>query len=514
MPTDNTQSRESAARHRWIALAVVTLAAFLDNLDANAVTVVLPDIQKDLGAAFGTAQWTLAGYTLAYALFLITGGRLGDIYGRKRLFLTGVAGFTAASVVCALATSGEMLVTGRFGQGFMAALMVPQAVSVIITMFKQSEWPSAFAVMGIALSVGSVGGPLLGGLLAEWDVAGLGWRALFWVNVPLGVAAIAIAARFMPETRSETPLRLDLLGVLLLTTASLGLMFPLVQGREQGWPAWMLLLVAFALVVLAVFVVQQRRRHAKDGAALVPPTLFKYRSATVGLPLTLLCYAGVASFFLVLTFHLQMGLGWPVLKTALVLAAWPVGIIATFQIAWRFSTGRGHDFVRGGALLLALGAGGVIWTVLAGGGDVNWVPLAASELVMGFGLGLTAPVLTAVVLGDVPPQDAGVGSGVLNAAIQFGSAAGVAGVGAVYFSQFTEATARADYAGKTASALAVNVGLFVLTAVLATFLKTATAAKPQETPAAADPAPAPAAAPDGPAPEAAQAGKPAAALTT
>lgn len=237
MPTAKNEDKEPVVRNRWIALAVVTLASFLDNLDANAVTVVLPDIQKDLGAVFGTAQWTLAGYTLAYALFLITGGRLGDIYGRKRLFLIGVTGFTATSVVCAVATNAEVLVAGRFGQGFMAALMVPQAVSVIITMFKQEEWPSAFAVMGIALSVGSVGGPLLGGLLAEWDVFGLGWRALFLVNVPLGVAALAIAAKFMPETRSETPLRLDIVGVLLLTTASSASCTRWCRGAKRAGPA-------------------------------------------------------------------------------------------------------------------------------------------------------------------------------------------------------------------------------------------------------------------------------------
>lgn len=222
--------------------------------------------------------------------------------------------------------------------------------------------------------------------------------------------------------------------------------------------------------MLGAFVAHQRRRQSRDGAALIPPTLFKYRSAKVGLPLTVLCYGGVASFFLVLTFHLQFGLGWSVLKTALVLAAWPVGIIATFQIAWRFSGGRGRDFVRLGALLMAAGAGGVIWTVTSGGSDLNWVALAAAELVMGFGLGLTAPVLTAVVLGDVPPQDAGVGSGVLNAAIQFGSAAGVAGVGAVYFSRVGSETPSGDFPSATASTLAVNVGLFVLAAVLGSFL--------------------------------------------
>ncbi|MFE1327351.1 MFS transporter [Streptomyces sp. NPDC058741] len=461
--------------HRWLALAVVTLASFLDNLDANAVTVVLPAIQKDLGAGFATAQWTLAGYALAYALFLITGGRLGDIYGRKRLFMTGVAGFTAASAVCGVAGAPEVLVAGRFAQGFMAALMVPQAVSVVVTMFHRDEWARAFAVLGAALSIGSVGGPLLGGTLTDLDVLGLGWRAIFLINVPLGLIALVMAARSMPESRSEQPPRLDLTGVVLLTAASLGVMYPLIQGREAGWPAWMLVLVGAGAATFAVFVRQQGVRHRRDGSALVPPTLFRHRSTRVGLTVTLLVFSGVASFFLVLTYHLQTGLGWPVLKTALVTAAWPVGITATFQIAWKHGAGRRRACVAAGSLLMG---GGALWTLLAiwaaGDGQLAWPQLAAAELVMGCGMGLTTPVLTAVVLEDVPADDAGAGSGVLNAAIQFSSAAGVAVIAGLYFGQLGGGAGRHTGAGHsatvTAAVLWCNVAVFLLTTALSSLL--------------------------------------------
>ncbi|MFJ5688123.1 MFS transporter [Streptomyces sp. NPDC093099] len=479
------------APHRWIALVVVTLASFLDNLDANAVTVVLPTIQRDLGAGFTAAQWTLAGYALAYALFLITGGRLGDIYGRKRLFMSGVAGFTVASIVCGTAMVPEVLVAGRFAQGFMAALMVPQAVSVIVTMFHRDEWARAFAVLGAALSLGSVGGPLFGGMLTELDILGLGWRAIFLINVPLGLLALVLAARSMPESRSDEALRLDIVGVVLLTTASLGILYPLIQGREQGWPGWMFVLMGAAAVVLVLFAAQQRRRHRRDGSALIPPTLFKHRSTVVGLTVTLLVFSGVASFFLVLTYHLQTGLGWSIVKTALVTAAWPVGITATFQIAWKFGTGRGRLCVRVGSLLMACGA---LWTLLAvwsaGSGELSWLQLAGAELVMGCGMGLTTPVLTAVVLGDVPPQDAGAGSGVLNAAIQFSTAAGVAILGALYFAG-VEGGAGASagtghFSSVTSSVLWCNVGVFVLTTVLSSFLPGSSATEDSDAAAPSD----------------------------
>jgi MFS family permease len=330
-------------------------------------------------------------------------------------------------------------------------------------------------VLGAALSIGSVGGPLLGGTLTELDVLGLGWRAIFLINVPLGLIALAMAARSMPESRSEQPPRLDLIGVVLLTAASVGVMYPLIQGREAGWPTWMLVLAGAGAVVFAVFVRQQGLRHRRDGSALVPPTLFRHRTTRVGLTVTLLVFSGVASFFLVLTYHLQTGLGWPVLKTALVTAAWPVGITATFQIAWKHGAGRRRMCVAAGSLLMGSGA---LWTLLAiwaaGDGQLAWPQLAAAELVMGCGMGLTTPVLTAVVLEEVPADDAGAGSGVLNAAIQFSSAAGVAVIGGLYFRQLEtgggQHAGTGHFATVTAAVLGCNVAVFLLTTALSSLL--------------------------------------------
>ncbi|MFJ9034002.1 MFS transporter [Streptomyces sp. NPDC102274] len=463
-------------RGRWVALGVLGIASFLDGLDANIVTVALPSIQRDMDIGFTTAQWTMAGYALAFSMFLITGGRLGDILGAKRVFLTGVALFTVASVLCGLAVSPAMLVAGRFAQGLMAALMLPQVMAIIVRTFDRKEWALAAGLVGALLSVGSIGGPLLGGLLSDLDLMGLGWRTVFFINVPIGILALLIGSRTLPSFRAGERPRLDLPGVLLLTAASLGLMFPLVQGREQGWPAWMFVLMAAAVPLLIVFVVHQRRRQALDGSALVPPALFRQRSFSAGLVVTLLAFTGVSSFSFVLTYHLQFGLGWSALDTALALAAWPLGVVLTFQFGWRFGPTHGRLFVAGGAILMALGVLATIGAVHAKGAELTWPYVAATALLMGLGMGLSTPILATSVLGDLPAEDAGTGSGVVNATTQFGSAVGIAVVGAVFFglvgTDTTGSTAvrAADFSSGVALTLWYNVAAFLLTAALAPLL--------------------------------------------
>ncbi|MFD8824715.1 MFS transporter [Streptomyces sp. NPDC059605] len=460
------------SRRKWIALAVVLLAAFLDNVDSTIVTVALPSIQEDLGADYATAQWTLAGYALAFAVFLITGGRLGDIFGRKKLFITGVVGFTLASVVCGVAATPGVLVGGRLAQGIMAALMVPQVMSVIMTTFDQKEWVVAFSMMGAVLGLGGVSGPLLGGVLTDLDVMGLGWRAVFLINIPFGVIAVALALWCLPESKSEQASRLDVPGVALITVAALGLMFPLVQGREQGWPAWMFVMMGAALLLLVPFALYQRRRHEKDGSALIPPTLFKHRSFTAGVFVVMLAFSGITSFFLVLTYQMQLGLGWSAIRTALVTVAFPIGITATFQIAWRKGTANGRAFVALGTSIMAIGTLLMILLTHTQGQDLTWYQVAGAELVVGLGMGLCSPILTNVVLGDVPPQDAGAGSGVVNALIQFGTATGIAVVGVIFFSlSGSGGGSRAErFSDATAVTLWYNVGVFALVALLSPLL--------------------------------------------
>ncbi|HEU5471992.1 MAG TPA: MFS transporter [Actinophytocola sp.] len=450
-------------RNRMVALGVLGLAGFLDGLDANIVTVALPSIQRDLGVGFATAQWTLTGYALTFAMFLITGGRLGDVFGAKRMFLTGVALFTVASVVAGLAGSPAQLVAGRVAQGLMAALMLPQVMAFVVRMFDRRELPLAAAVVGGMLSVGSVGGPLLGGLLTDLDLLGLGWRAVFFVNLPIGVLALVLGARLLPALRGESAPRLDLTGMLLLSAAALALLYPLMQGREQGWPVWMFALLAAAGPLLAGFVAHQRLRGS---SALVPLSLFRRRSFSAGLAVALFAFIGATSYTFVLTYHLQFGLGWPAGRTALAIAACPLGIVAMFQVAYRFGGGRERRFVAGGALLVALAVLGTILAVRLRGPDLDWVEVAAANLLVGVGMGLLTPILATCVLGGLPAGDAGAGSGVVNATTQLGSAIGIAGAGAILFALIGSA----DFGAAVSATLWFNVAAFLLTAALTPLL--------------------------------------------
>src|ERR1700689_3497369 len=221
---------EGADPRRWLTLVILLLAAFMNLLDVSIVNIAIPSIQRDLHASYADVQWALAGYTLAYALVLITGGRLGDILGRKRLFLAGVIGFTVLSALCGAAQSPGMLIACRVVQGAMGAIMIPQVLSVIQVIFPPAERIKALAGFGITAGLGTVSGPLLGGLLIQHNLFGLGWRPIFLINVPVGIIAIAASAVLVGESRAARRPRLDPGGVLLITAALLLLLYPLVQG--------------------------------------------------------------------------------------------------------------------------------------------------------------------------------------------------------------------------------------------------------------------------------------------
>ncbi|TDD23129.1 MFS transporter [Nonomuraea diastatica] len=324
-------------------------------------------------------------------------------------------------------------------------------------MFEPHERARAFAALGAVLSAGSVSGPLLGGLLTEYNLAGLGWRAIFLINVPVGVVTFWLARRVVPGTRSPHRPRLDLVGALLVGLIASGVMYPLVQGREDGWPGWMFAVMAGAVLAVPGFAAHQRWRHRLDGSALVPPALFAHRSFVAGLVVALLVFSGVTSFFLMLTYHLQSGLGWPPLHVALVTLAWPVGIIATTRFALR-RTGRG--LVGAGAAVMAAGVLLMIISVTVLGAELSWPHVVAAELVIGLGMGLCVPILAAVALGEVPTGDAGAGSGVVNTAIQLGTALGIAVVGMIFFS-----SAGGGFGAATATTLWCNAAFFCAAAL-------------------------------------------------
>jgi EmrB/QacA subfamily drug resistance transporter len=431
--TEPGRAPGGADPRRWVALAVVLTAGFMQLVDISIVNVAIPSIQRDLDATYAEIQWVLAGYQLAFAVMLITGGRLGDIFGRKRLFMAGMAGFTLASALCGLAQSPGMLIGSRVLQGLMGAVMFPQILSVIQVTFPARERATAFGLFGATIGLATITGPLVGGLLIDADLMGLGWRPIFLVNVPIGVAALAVASRYLVESRAPRALRLDPGGVAIVTAGLLLLVYPLVQGRELDWPLWTFLSMAAAVPVLAGFAVYERRKKALDGSPLVDPDLFRERGFVAGLAVAGIFFMGIPAFFLTFSLWLQIGLGFTALHSGLTGIPFAVGSALASTASVRLAPSLGRRILSAGCLLLVAGMAGLIWTVGRYDGAVHSWQLLPALLVCGLGLGSVVAPLVNVVLAGIRGQDAGAASGVLSTVQQVGGAVGVAVIGVVFF---------------------------------------------------------------------------------
>ena len=461
---------QEADPRRWIALFVVLTAAFMVLLDISIVNVAIPSIQRSLDASFGEVQLVLAGYQLAYAVVLITGGRLGDIYGRKRLFMIGMTGFITASALCGLAQSPTMLIASRVFQGLMAALMYPQVLSVIQVSFPPRERGAAFGTFGATIGIATIAGPLVGGLIIGNGIGGTAWRWIFLVNVPIGVASLVAALLLLHESRAPRAKRLDLVGVAIVS-AGLGLLtYPLVEGRDAGWPAWTFVALALALPVLAGFVIFERRRQ--DRSPLMELSLFRHRPFTVGVLVSGLFFSAIPSFFLTLSLTLQIGLGFGALRAGLTTMPFAIGSAAASVSSSRLAPRLGRSILQLGALLLIAGLAGVILTLHVRGTALGGIELVPALLVCGLGLGLVIAPLINIVLAGVDPRDAGSASGVVTTIQQVGGAIGVAVVGVIFFGLLGSRadTVSASYNAALAERLtAAGVGPAALPAAVAGF---------------------------------------------
>jgi MFS family permease len=454
------EGRDSNDRRRWLALVVVLIAGFMDLLDVTIVNVAVPSILLELKASYAQVEWVVTGYVLGFAAVLITGGRLGDIFGRKRLFLVGVGGFTVASALCGLATTPGMLIGARFFEGAMAGLMVPQILAIIYVTFPPEERGKVLGVWGGVLGSASAAGLVVGGLLVRWNVAGLGWRPIFLVNVPVGLAAM-VAARFVVrESRSPAAPGLDTVGMVLAVAGVLLLVYPLTEGRSLGWPAWSYGLMGSSLVVLAAFIAYERRRtrigHASGpagtagtagpagpagpagsagtGPPLITLGLFRVRAFTVGLVLWLIFWVALGGFFLMWTLYMQVGLGWTPLRAGLTAATFAAGATAGAALSVQALTPRfGRTVLMAGALVNAAGFGGYAWVAYHYGPEVHPWQMVAPLVVAGYGFGTVVAPMIDLILTGVPVGDAGSASGLLSTIQQIGMALGVALVGVVFF---------------------------------------------------------------------------------
>jgi EmrB/QacA subfamily drug resistance transporter len=440
---------------RWLTLVILLAAAFMNLLDVSIVNIAIPSIQRDLHASYADVQWALAGYTLAYALVLITGGRLGDTFGRKRLFLLGVAGFTIMSALCGAAQSPGMLIGCRVVQGAMGAIMVPQVLAVIQVIFPPAERIKALAGFGITAGLGTVSGPLLGGLLIQHNLLGLSWRPIFLINVPVGIIAIAAAAVLVRESRAPRPPRLDPAGVGLISVALLLLLYPLVQGRELGWPAWSFISMAASAPVFAAFAVYELRKDRRDGSPLVELSLFRDRGFSAGMGIAVAFFLGIASFGLVLTLFLQLGLGFTPLHAGLTFLPFSLGVLVSSAAAARLAPRFGRGVTMAGALIITAGMAGLIVIVHHDGIAVTTWDLVPGLVAAGLGLGAVIAPLADIVLDRVPRQHAGSASGVFNTGLQLGNSIGIAVIGVIFFGLLgtQSATAASAVAPQLRSAL-------------------------------------------------------------
>ncbi len=373
-----TETQEPPAyRWRWLALAAVLAAEIMDLIDGTVVGIAAPSIRADLGGGDTMIQWVAAGYTLAFAVGLITGGRLGDLYGRRRMFLVGLVGFVAASVLCGLATTPATLIGARVAQGLLGAVLIPQGFGVIKTIFPPRELGKAFGAFGPTIGLAVVGAPILGGALIDWDLAGTGWRTVFLINVPIGLAALALAVAALPESRADDGPRPDPIGVVLVSTGLALLVFPLVQGRELGWPTWIRILPVVAVAVLALFAVHQVRRRNAGRAPLVEPALFRLRAFSAGMGVGLAFFAGMTGMILALGLYLQLGLGYTPLQAGLTQAPWALGVAIGSALSGAVLAARfGRSGLQVGALVMVAGIGVVVLTIALAEGTVTGWQLA------------------------------------------------------------------------------------------------------------------------------------------
>ncbi|MEU6037793.1 MFS transporter [Actinomadura sp. NPDC047616] len=448
-------------------MAVVMIGNFMATLDSFIVVVAGPAIRADLRASAGDVQWVLAAYQLSYAILLITGGRLADLYGRRRLFTLGTAVFTLSSIACALAPDPGTLIAARAVQGAGAALMVPQVFALITVLVPQARRHSVYGVLGMVLGMATICGQLVGGLLISADLFGSGWRAVFWINVPIGVATILLALRHVPESRSAAARTLDIPGVLALSVALLLTVFPLIQGREQGWPWWTWACFVAGTVAFGVLTVIERAVDRRGGDPLMRLSLFRQRSFSLGLILVLAVYALISSYYLTLSTTMQDGLNMSAFGAGLVYAPAATTFFVFSLVAGRLVPRFGRRVLEAGAIIMAAG---YLTTavVLLSGPRITPLLVIPTLMLQSVGGGLLITPVLNTVLSRIKPESVGMASGALSTAQQVGSAVGVALIGAVFFNSFHPATDGRVHAAGHAFAMA-SIGACVI-AVLAAVL--------------------------------------------
>jgi EmrB/QacA subfamily drug resistance transporter len=419
---------------RWWALTCLLVGSFLAPLDFFIVNVAMPSITSGLHATAADAQLVISGYAVVYAVFLITGGRLGDIYGRKSVFLIGLAGFAVASALCGLAWSPSSLIIARLLQALAAAAMGPQALASVHALFPPRERGRALSIYGITLGLSSVIGQLLGGALVAANIDGLSWRLIFLINVPIVVVAFIATLRVLRETRSERRPRLDWGGVVLSCAALTAFVLPLVEGRERGWPWWSIVMLLATPIFVELFRRYEIRLAKAGGDPLIALEIFQQRGLMRGLGAIMTLYA-IATFFLIYSIYLQSALGFTALEAGLGIVPFSIGFVTGSTFSPLFGRWMGTAATSLGFSLSATGAvaTALIASHFTAGVIPPWTLLGPAVAVIGLGMGVSIPTMMRAIVERVEPRHAGLVGGIVNSTLQVSAAVGVAVLGGLFY---------------------------------------------------------------------------------
>lgn len=425
----------ATTRSMWRLLAIVLLAELMDLLDSTIVNVAGPSLKASLGASTVGLQWVIGGYALTLGAGLVLGGRLGDRFGRRPLFLVGLAAFAASSLLCALAPDIGLLIAFRLIQGVAAASMLPQGLGLLRDNLTPLQLAKALAVFGPVLGLGGVLGPVLGGALVDWDLFGLGWRLVFLVNIPIGLTSLVLAVRLVPRTPGSRSVRIDVLGAALVAAACALLVLPLNQGQAAGWPWWTWLCLVAAALGFVAFALQQRRAVQRDRTPLVTPSLLRKTTFTAGLAAVALFFGGLIGTQLVLTFFLQIGEGFTAGQAGLGNLPLALGTAVGGGISGGLLAARlGRAVLQAGAVVQLAGVGW-LWLALADTHDFTLWQIVPGSVVAGIGAGIVIAAVFNTVLGAVDDDEVGSASGVLSAIQAIGGSVGVAIFSTVFFTR-------------------------------------------------------------------------------
>jgi len=457
------EQQATGYKHRWLVLTVVLIAEIMDLFDSTIVNVAGPTLAEKLHASNSDLQWVIGGYALALGSGLILGGRLGDRFGRRNMFLFGLAGFTLASLLCAVAPNIESLIILRFIQGFLGAMLLPQGFGLVRESFPPQEFGKAFAAYGPAFGLGGILGPVIGGFIIQANIADLGWRAVFLVNLPIGLVSLVLAYIYLPKSAADKSIKIDLLGAILVILASGMLVYPLIKGQDAGWPLWTYLMLAGSVVVFFIFAWTERMTAKRGGSSLIDSSIFAKRAYTLGLAGLGLYFAGFTGIYLILTLFLQFGEKFTSAQAGLgnIPIALGSAIGGTISGAFLAEKIGGRYTLQIGAVVQLLGVA-LMWIAVPSLANFSIWQLVPALVVSGIGTGLIAAPIFDTVLSTVESHQSGSASGVLSAVQSVMSSVGVAIFGTVFFSFAVVGQADAGFR----NALIIQVVLLALFAVV------------------------------------------------